>query len=277
MEIPLNGINNLKILKTIALIGYCIILANSGHAQDAPSYCTGDSYLLAMIDSGGNAQSPCTVYAKKMVGEFDYYYQNFHKQRGYFNSYPDALLRLGLDNRTEINLTVPSFYYSSQPPTHGNSATILGGKRELFYDKNQLFSMAATLGFPDGSSDFGNAHYSGGFAMLYGAKLNSSFYLNLALNYIRVSETRELGGNLFNTFLGRATLSYFPTYHFGVYAEVYSRNKTAFQQGFGTNGDVGALYLIKSNIVVSMAVGQRLAGELDAINQYITLGVALAF
>jgi len=216
-------------------------------------------------------------YAKHVVAEFDYYYQNFHKEEGHFNSYPDALIRLGLDNRTEINLTPPSYYYINRPPTQGNSATILGGKRELFYSKNQLFSVAASLGFPDGSSNFGNAHYSGGFAALYGYKINSSLYLNLALNYIRVSETREQGGNLFTTLLGRVTLSYFPTHNYGVYGEVYGRNKTALQEGFGTNADVGALYLIKSNIVLSLAIGQRLIGNLDAINQYVTLGIAFAF
>lgn len=246
-------------------------------AQGIPPLCTGEGYLLSMVNAGGNTQSPCTAYANHVIAELDYYYQNYYQENGYFNSYPDALLRLGIDKSTEINIAPPSLFYRSRPSTQGNSATILGGKHELWYVDNQLLSMAASLGLPDGSADFGNAHYSGELALLYGYRLNDSYYFNLALDYMRITESRIDGANLFTTLLGRASLSYFPNHKFGVYGEVYGQNKTAVNSGFGANTDLGFLYLITPKIVFNLSIGQRLVGNLEAIKQFYTAGIAIEF
>lgn len=226
---------------------------------------------------GGNTNSPCTTYAKHFVAEMSYYYQNYHADVGYLSTFPDTLLRYGMNNKTEVSLAPPSYYYQNNPKSKGNSATMVGAKREFFYTDNQILTFAGIVSLPDGSANFGNADFGGQIAALYGYQPSDSIFLNLALEMLRVAQPRDDGGKRYTSALGRATLSYFPNDQYGLYGEIYGQNKTAFDQGYGINSDVGFLFLITPHIVFNFSFGQRIAGRLDAINQYYTAGFAFAF
>ena len=243
--------------------------------DDIAPLCGGPDFFIGMVDRGGNANSPCTAYGGRFIAEFGYNLQSLYPEAGSQENFPSPLLRYCLGNKTEINYQPPSYVSQSTIPKSGFTASILGIKHEFYFTSDTIFSVESLLTLPDGSSTYGSSEIGGVVNLMFSAKLNNALSLTSILGFAQYSQPRYEGRAHYQGLAPDLVLTWSYSNHLNLYGEVYAQSKTAPDQGWGVDGDIGVLYMPKPWLVLNLGIGHRISGQLNGMRQFITTGISI--
>lgn len=236
-------------------------------ATSAINPCSG---LLALVNRPNNADSPCTIPKKHI--EFEAGLQNQFLSLGNQQNAPALEIRLGLPFDNELFALLPNYIHQTVAPHAGFTQTIVGIKHELVYSSDWIFSVEGMINLPDGSQAFGDAHFGSTFNGIFSYSLTPEWGITVMLGGSSLADAKQSGGQRYQSLNPYLVLAYAPTEHINFYGEIYGQTKTSSQQGSGINADIGLLYLMRTNWVFDMSMGQQISGTLGSFNQYIGAG-----
>ena len=246
-------------------------------AEIIPDPCAGPSPLLNLIDRPTVGDSACVVPYKKAILEMGYQYQSLSHSAGNEQNFPEAELRIGLPLNNELVMILPSNIHQSMAPHSGFTATVVGIKHELGYNKSWLWTIEALLTQSNGSAAFGSKGNGAAFNGIVSYNINSSFNLTFMFGGTTQTQAIQSGGQRYNSINPDLILTYTATNKLQFFGEVYGQSKTGPGEGSGFNFDGGLLYLLIPNFSVDLEVGQRISGNLFGFDHYIGTGVGILF
>jgi len=261
--------NNLNGLYRSIISVFFLLLAGTGSAQDA---CGGPTDLLSFLDRPSVTDSACSVPEKNVLVETGYQYQLL-TGGGNQHNVPSAVLRLGLADRFEVNISLPDYIHQSMHPRAGFTGTTLGVKRELIATEKFVFALEGSVTPSSGSSGFGSQKTGGEMAGVALYTFTSTLSISGKLGYTSQSESVQEGGQSFTSINPDVVLSW-TTDKYSFYGELDGETRTGCQQGSGYNMDFGIIYLLRKNIAVDFEVGQRISGTNYDFNQYVGAGIS---
>jgi len=266
-----------KIVKLYLAIIVLYSVSFTAFADTIPNPCAGPSALLNLVDRPTVGDSACAIPFKEAVLEAGYQYQWLTHSAGYEQNFPEAELRIGLPANNELSILLPNSIHQSKTSHSGSTATVLGLKHEIGYNRNWLGAAEIVITLPDGSSTFGSKGTGAALNGIVSYTINSAFNLTFMFGATTQTESSDNGGQRFNSLNPDLILTYSGIDKWQLFAEVYGQSKTGPHENSGFNADAGFLYLIKPNIEFDMEVGQRLSGNLNGFNHYIGTGFGILF
>lgn len=251
----------------LVLIGFAYTIA---WGADAVTPCTN---LLAVVNRPNNADSPCSIAKGHIEIEAGFQYQRL--SLGTQQNAPATELRLGLPFDNELFFLLPNYIHQNVSPRSGFTQTIAGIKHEVAYSSDWIVSVEGIINMPDGSYSFGDRQLGSAFNGIFSYSLTPKWGITWMLGGSSMTEARQLGGRRFESINPYVVLSYAPIEKINIYGEIYGQSKTAPMEGGGINVDAGLLYLMRTNWVVDISIGQQITGSLGGFKQYIGAGFSL--
>lgn len=241
--------------------------------------CSGPTALLSIINRPSVADSPCVVPNKHLEVEMGYQYLSLIDTFGDAQGGPTAQLRLGLLNRTEFTVLLPTYTRFSHLPYSGINSTTVGLKHELGNSKQWIASVESLLTVPGGSRALGTPELSAAFNGIVSYAPVSSFSASLMLGGTTIAIPHVFGGGRYTSINPDLVLTYYFTQTLLSYVEFYGQSRTGIGTGTGSgaNVDVGVVRLFTPDFTLDVAYFQRLNGTLGGFERGVTLGFALMF
>lgn len=245
-------------------------------AQEVADPCVGPAALLALANRPTVADSACVVPFEKGVIEVGGQYQNI-KGGGHGYNLPEAELRLGLPEKTELTITLPNYYHQTLVPRAGFSSSIIGLKHELGHTAKWIATIEGLVTLSSRSSSYGNDAMGGTINGILGYNLSNPLSLTMMLGVSSQTLPYSLGGQRYNSINPDIVLTWQLNNKFQTYGEIYGQSKTGPNNGAGFNADAGVQYLLTKNLEADFELGQRISGKLAQFNNYAGLGLAWLF
>lgn len=239
--------------------------------------CAGDSALLNIVDRPTIGDSACAVPFKKAVLELGYEYQKITRSGGYQQNFPEAEFRLGLPANNEFVLVLPNYIHQSITPHSGLSATTVGIKHEIGYNKTWLTAVEGLFTLPNGSAAFGSQGTGVALNGIVDYTFNSAWSITCMFGATSQTQSSFNGGQRYTSINPDIILTYVLNPKVDLYGESYGQTRTGPGQGSGFNFDGGILYLPIPNLEVDLEVGQRISGNLYGFNHYVGAGMSVMF
>lgn len=256
---------------------FCIAILQTSlsYAEQPQTPCTGDNNLLSIVNRPTVGDSSCVVPENSALLEMGYQYQNV-TDGGYQQNAPDAMLRIGLPQNFEFNVTIPNYIHQTIVPKVGFTATTLGVKHVVAASTKWIATLEGLITLPSGSATFGSRNY--GEACNGIASYNISEHISITGMFGVTSQSEPIynGGGRYTSFNPDLVLGWSKD-KIVIYWEVYGQSKTAPDEGNGFNTDVGLLYLAQQNVALDVEFAQRLNGSLYGFSRYIGAGITLQF
>lgn len=242
-------------------------------AKTSSSPCGGHDDLLLFIDRPSAEDNACVVPDKSLVLETGYQYQKLQGS-GTQQNYPSAVLRTGLANLWEFNISSPNYTQQTVLPTTGFSEVVLGVKRLLRTTDKLVTSVEGLVTLPSGSAAFGSRKAGETVNGIFSYNLTEEFNLSGMFGVSSQSEAIDSGGGRYWSFNPDLVIGWSKG-NVSIFAEIYGQSKTASDEGSGFDSDIGILYLVRKNIVVDFEVGQRISGSLGGFQRYVGAGISI--
>ncbi|MDP1614929.1 MAG: transporter [Methylococcales bacterium] len=241
--------------------------------------CSGPSALLNIIDRPSVADSPCVVPHKHLEVEMGYQYFSLINASGDAQGAPAAQLRIGLLNRTEFTVLLPTYTHFSHLPYSGINSTTVGLKHELGYSKQWIATVESLLTLPGGSSALGTPELGAAFNGIVSYAPVPFFSASLMLGATTTAIPHVFGGGRYTSVNPDLVLTYYVTQTLLSYVEFYGQSRTGIGigSGSGVNADVGIVRLFTPDLTLDVAYFQRLNGALGNFERGVTMGLALMF
>lgn len=252
----------------------CIVLAGFGsaYADTVSDPCAGASALLSIIDRPTKADSACAVPFRKATVELGYQYlDQYGGVRG--QTYPLAELRFGLPGNNEFDAVLPSYNLQTVEPRSGFGPVTFGFKHEIGYTEHWLGAVEGFLTLPTGGGAFGSNKFDTAFNGIVEYSITSSLSMTAVLGVTQQSTPPLAGGEHYVSFNPDLLVSWQPMDKLEIEAEVFAQSRTNPGQGWGSNADLAALYLLTRNMEIDAEFGQRISGSLGGYNRYYGVGM----
>ena len=259
----------------IGIIIYGMPFSVFGETVDDP--CSGPAALLNMVDRPTVAGRACVVKYRKALLELGYQYQQLTASLAHQQNFPEAELRLGLPANNEFVILLPDYINQSISPHSGFSATTMGIKHEIGYNKHWLGAVEGLFVLPSGSAAFGSKGLGAALDGIISYTFNPYFNLLFMLGVSTETQSSHDGGQRFTSFNPDLVLTYSTNKNLDFYGEIYGQSKTSPGQGSGFNFDGGVIYLLFPCLTMDLEVGQRLNGNLGGFDHYFGAGMAIMF
>jgi hypothetical protein len=239
--------------------------------------CGGPTDLLSIVNRPSQGDNACVAPVNSTILETGYQYLDL-LDGGSIQNYPQGFVRIGLDNKFEIDFLLPNYVHQKfqHQSERGFNASILGIKHEISSSSNLVISIDSYVILPSGSAAFGSRSVGGIFNGVFTYNLNSEISLSGMLGGSTSSQSIEEGGEYYSSINPDLVLSWSKE-KINIYGEIYGQSKTAPDQGSGFNMDAGVLYSLRKNIVIDLSIGKRISGELFGFTRYISTGISLQF
>ena len=249
------------------------IITFNGFAATISDSCQ-DVSLLSITDRGSVANTPCVLPPKSVMLETGYQYKDF-TQVGSLQNFPQPTLFLGLPSNSELIVVLPTYNQQSIMPFSGFSATGVGAKHKLTYGNNWVTAAEIFVTPPGGSAAFGNK----GLGVFVNGMASYSINSNVSMTLMLGGSTNTLasffGGERYNSFNPSLALTYALTEKANVFLETFAQTQTGPSLSGNYNVDCGVLYLLTTNVVLDLEVGQQLSHQIASFNQFIGGGVSV--
>ena len=267
----------MKFIFRIFFISF-LLIASIGFAEPTEEdSCAG---LLALVDRPSRQISVCALKPGEYMLEGGYQFQTLHPDSGNSSNFPQALLRVGLPFRSEININMPNYFLQQMDGFRnlsGFTTTELLLKHQFPISGKWTYGVNAQLALPSGSSNFGDRGTGGTLSGIVNYDITSSFSLTLMLGIGTQTTSFNEGGERFNsvnpdlvaTWLIRDTLQF--------YVEIYGQSQTGPGEGSGYNADGGFQLLLNKNIEIDIEYGTRISGTLESLGHFVGCGAAVRF
>ncbi len=256
---------------------YCILLTclfiDSVIAENASSPCGGHNDLLLFIDRPTAEDNACVAPYKAVVLETGYQYQKL-LGLGTQQNFPAAILRTGIANELEFNISIPNYIHQTVFPYHGFNATTLGVKHQIASSEKWVTSVEGLFILPSGSAAFGSRKMAETVNGLFSYNVTTELNLSGMLGVSSLSQSINSSGSRYWTINPDLVLAWSKN-KVSLFAEIYGQSKTGPDKGSGFNSDVGILYLIRKNIAIDLEVGHRISGALGGFEHYIGTGISI--
>lgn len=248
-------------------IAVLISLVMQAHAQD------NQPDLLSFVDRPSISDSAMVVPYHYSVVEMGYL--NFAlTDNSHAQNTPQAVYRIGLPEKNELNITFPSYTQQQYVPNPGLSAANLGVKHILTTSDTFTASIEAILTLPSGSDANGSEGYGEAVNGIVNFSLSPTLSLTGMAGLTSQTDSVNNGGRRYASFNPIMALSWSKE-KLQIFAEVFAQTKTSYSQGAGLNVDTGIQYLMGNNIVVDVEVGKHLKGHIGGYDHYIGAGMAI--
>lgn len=230
---------------------------------------------LELTDRGTVTDTPCIVPTNKVLIEGGYQYQ-WLESSTQLQVYPQTIVVLGLPNKFEVFLGVPTYYNKqSNLQARGLGITTAGVKHEVTSGSNWVASIQGILTIPSGSRVFGSPKTGETINAILVRELTPKIVFASMFGGSRIAESSNNGGRYFTSFNPSISLVYAPTDPLNLFIEVFGQSKTAPDLGSGFIANGGLLYKFKENVIFDLEIGQRIQGNLFDIQQSIGSGVTI--
>jgi hypothetical protein len=246
-------------------------------AEGISDPCSGASPLLNLIDRPTAGDSACAVPYKKAIIEMGYQYQTLTHSAGHEQNFPEAELRIGLPLNNELVMLLPNYIHQSKTHYSGFSATVIGIKHEIVYNKKLVWAVEALFTQPNGSAAFGSKGTGAAINGIVSYNVNPSFNLTFMFGGTTETQSSHDGSQRYNSINPDLVLTFSATNKLEFYGEVYGQSKTEPREGSGFNFDAGFLYLLIPSLAVDLEVGQRISGHLVGFDHYFGTGFGILF
>jgi len=273
----------MAMMTSLTILGVVTAHADTSLVQDP---CAGPSELLAMLDRPTVGDSACAVPLGRAVLEAGI-------QRGMlsgtpggrFVTVPDAELRLGLPDQSELVWLPPNLQYqhndagsgSAAGSTHGFGATTVGLKHEIGYSAHWQETIEDLVTLPSGSLLYGSDGWGNAVSGIVSYSPGGPFGLSLMLGISSQTAPTAAGGARFNSINPDVVATWLLNPRLQFYGEVYGQSRTAYGQGSGVDADGGVQYLLGRDWEVDLEEGIRLHGALGGFTHYTGIGVGALF
>lgn len=261
--------------KRILLYIMLVKSASALSASDPNATCGGSTSLLSYIDRPSVAIAACSAPYHHLIIESGYDYNRLIGQ-GVQQFLPQTLMRFGLADRFEVNLSPPSYFTQTVQPKAGFNGTSFSAKREFISNDTWVVSLNGSVYFPSGSKTFGNEKTGGGIAGIASYSINTAWNFTAMLGYSDQSLPITSGGQSYSSVNPDFVLSW-GSENISLYGEAYGQNKTSPTQPSGWSADVGLIILVKKNIAIDFEIGQRIYGQLNGVSRYYGTGISVDF
>lgn len=256
---------------------YCILLTcafiHPVIATNSSNPCGGHDDLLLFIDRPTAEDNTCVTPYKAVVLEMGYQYQKL-LDAGTQQNFPEALLRTGIANGLEVNISIPNYIHQTIRPSHGFNATTLGVKHLISSSEKWATSVEGLVTLPSGSAAFGSGKTGETVNGLFSYNLTTELNLSGMFGVSSQSQSIDSSGSCYWSINPDLVLAWSKN-KVSLFAEIYGQSKTGSDEGSGFNSDVGMLYLIRKNVVIDFEVGHRISGTLGDFERYIGTGISV--
>ncbi len=262
-----------------------VVVAVSGesHAVEQetviPDPCAGPSALLSLIDRPTVSDSACVVPQGIVIIEMGLQHSFLRGTGGKADNYPQAAVRAGLPGKNEFVLLPPN--YTSQRLTdegdNGWSATTLGIKHSLGYNRTWLGAVEALFTLPSGGSEFGSRGIGVAVNGIAQYSLTEQIGLSLQLGVSSQTDPSASGGGRFTSFVSILVATWQPAERLQFYGEIFGQTSTGAGRGAGYNADAGIQYLLSQSWEIDIEGGLRLTGDLGGFTHYFGVGTGFRF
>lgn len=259
---------NISVFSSLSLLFLSIDVC--AKAVENPCYAS----LISIVDRPTVGDSACVVANKDVLLEIGYQYQKL-TQHGYEHNLPQAEVRFGLPQNTELAFVLSNYITQTGGGNSGAGATSVAIKHEFGYTTDWIWSAETLFTLPSGSAEFGSHGLGVTVNGIFSYNITSQWNLTGMFGIATLTEPNNAGGGRFTTFNPDLVLSWTMHEIFSVYGEIYGQSKTATDQGNGFNMDAGILYLLARNLTMDFEVGQRISGSLGGFNHYVGTGLSL--
>lgn len=250
-----------------------LIITFNGFAATTTDICRGAS-LLDITDRGSVTNTPCVLPSKSMFLETGYQYKGF-TSFGSLQTFPQPTLFIGLPDKNELSIVIPTYNQQSFGSFSGASASMVGIKHEMTYGKDWVAGAEIFLTPAGGSASFGSNDFGVLVNGMAAFNLSSKVSITFMLGGSTATEAIATGGGRFNSFNPSFAMSYAQSERLRFFIEAFAQTKTGAVLGGNYNADCGLLYLFTENIVFDLELGQQLSHQNYSFNQFIGGGVSL--
>ncbi|MHB8742130.1 MAG: transporter [Sulfuricaulis sp.] len=267
----------------LTLLGVATARAGIALVEDP---CGGSSMLLATLDRPTVGDSSCVVPRGRIVLEAGIQRAALSgTPGGQFATLPNAELRFGLPDQSELVWLPPNLQYqhnkagsgSAAGTAHGFSATTLGLKHEIGYNAQWQETIEDLVTAPSGSPLYGSHGWGDAASGIVSYSPGGPFGLSLMLGISSQTAPTAAGGNRFNSINPDIVVTWLSNPRLQFYGEVYGQSRTAYAQGSGFDADGGVQYLLDRKWEVDLEEGIRLHGELGGFERYTGIGLGALF
>lgn len=249
------------------------ILPLSAFADLPTNPCGSGSSFINLLDRPSKADSVCTAPAESVITEMGYQYGSL-TGHGYYQSFPQAEVRVGLPQDTELYVLTPNYNVETVVPHAGFGATTVGMKHMFHYTDKTVWTAEAQVTPASGSAAFGSGNWGGAVNGLLGYSLTDSVSATIALGVSSQTLPSNWHSQRYNSFNPDTVLSWQLSPKVGLYGELYAQTKVAPDEGAGMSFDGGVLYLLARSVAVDAEIGQRVVGQLGGFDTYVGCGLS---
>lgn len=232
--------------------------------------------LLDLTDRGSITKTPYVLAPFGIMFEAGYQTEHFSPD-GTWNTFPQPFFFLGIPGHSELIFELPS--YNQEPKMHfsGFSPAVIGVKHEFGVGPQWMAAVHLLLELPSGNDAFGTQGLGANLNGMLSYKINPIFTMGFMFGAGTLVESPVDGGERFNTVSSSFVLTYAPTEHMSLFAEVFGQTKTSLVEGGNFNADCGLLYLLRPNVLFDFELGQQLSHIEGNFRQFISSGITLKF
>lgn len=264
-----------KFFYFIVLLTY-IFLSSKVFADSVSDPCAGPSALLNLPNRPTKSDSPCVVKFDQAMLEVGYLYLNLIGGASGQN-YPEAQIRLGLPYQNEFAIFLPNYNLQSVSPRSGYDPTVISVKHEIGYNAHWLGAIEGVLLLPTGGGGFGSDKYDPIVNGIIEYSFNSALTLTLMLGIGSQSLSPLAGGERYTTINPDLVLTWQMNDKAEIYGEIFGQSRTGPNQGAAYVMNAGILYLLTRKLEVDAAIGRRMSGKLDGVNNFYGVGMSILF
>ena len=201
-----------------------------------------------------------------------------------FQSFPQALLRIGLNKIFELRLGIPGFEIDREDSVTGRSssrglADATLGFKTVFVEENGIRPQAAFLGtliVPSGDSDFSSDRFDPAFRFVFSNTLSSRLSLGYNLGVLWLTEPDQAGElDTLSLFDWTVALGISATDRVGVFLEAFGVSPIDSGTRTITSCDAGVTYLLTTRMQLDGSIGAGLSSA--APDWTVGLGISLRF
>ena len=201
-----------------------------------------------------------------------------------FQGFPQALLRIGLNDRFELRLGVPGFEIdrtdtaTDKTTTRGLIDATLGFKTVIAEEKGALPQTAflGTLVVPSGDEEFSSDRFEPSFRFLFSNTLSPRLSLGYNLGVLWLTEPDEEGNpDTLSVFDWTVALGISANEKLGVFVEAFGLAPIDAETRTITSFDTGLTYLLTPRLQLDASIGAGLSSA--APDWTVGLGISFRF
>jgi hypothetical protein len=244
-------------------------------AETTDDPCRGPSEILSITEGGGYLTSPCVVPFKQLYLEGEHEYQLL-KPYGTLQNYPQTFIRLGLPAKSEVGFLLPSYNRLTDPLLSGYTSLNVNVKKQIFQNKQWLFTVNGILIFPGGSSAFGSKEFGVSIDSIANYSIAEQWAAYFMLEVSSFTVPPLAGGGRLIQYTPDFLLSYTPKENISLFAEVFALSKTAPGQSGAGIADVGFLYMLKPHVALDFTYFYQFSNNLTIYEHDFMAGLTFA-